>query len=272
MREISLFGRTALAVVLATATVVAVWAASKPSIKTPGSEKTIDQAIRVVNGTWRLEKRVNSDGTEHAKVDGITTIDLAKVNTKLLGDRALGTIQAREHGARLDSRFGSCVPVQARDKPFLTESVGTWDMTITSEDADTAMISVRQNHVIVKADFEPYMDGASSDVVATYRLFKAKPGKPAHMELAAPLSIKNPTTLKNEELAAKGQTVAADTTTTTDDESCCSVSTLQVNGNTMKINWANGGVDFWTRTSPTVSRDVYNLGELDKALALERRK
>ncbi len=271
MKETRLLGRAAMVVLLVATVVVTVWAAAKSNValKSQGRpESTIDQAVKIMSGTWRLEKRINSNGTVHAKVDGITTIDLATVNSKLLGERALGTIQAREHGPRLDSRFGSCVPVEARDKPFLTESAGTWDMTVASEDADTAILMVRQNHVVVKADFQPYMDGMSSDVEATYRLYKAKPGQAARLELATPLKFKNAFSLKNEGLAAKGE--AADPLTTNLDESCCDVSTMAVTGNSMKIHWANGGQDFWVRTSPTVSPDVYNQAELDRALVAER--
>src|SRR5258708_5627975 len=99
MKKTSLLGRTAVAAVLVTTAVVTVWAAATSSLKNQGrTEKTIDQAVKVINGTWKLDKRINSDGTTHVKVDGITTIDLATINTKLLGDIALGTVQAREHG------------------------------------------------------------------------------------------------------------------------------------------------------------------------------
>jgi len=249
MKE-TLLGRTALTVVLVAATaVVTVWAAKtsiSPKIQNR-PETTIDQAVQTMNGTWKLVKRVNSDGTEHAKVDGITTIDLAVVNSKLLGPRALGNAQAREHGESLDHRFGSCVPPQAADKPFLTESAGTWDMTIASEDADTAIINVKQNNVTIKADFEPYKDGVSTDVEAIYRLYKAKPGQPARLELATPLKFKNSYSLKGE---ARQDVVPID-------QSCCDVSTMAVSGDNMKINWANGGQDFWVRISPGVSADAY---------------
>jgi len=250
MKETGLLGRTATAVVLVAATaVVTVWAAKtsiSPKIQNR-PETTIDEAVKTMNGTWKLVKRVNSDGTEHAKVDGITTIDLAVVNSKLLGQRALGTAQAREHGESLDHRFGSCVPAEAADKPFLTESAGTWDMTVASEDADTAILSVKQNHVVVKADFQPYKDGMSSDVEATYRLYKSKPGRPARLELATPLKFKNSFSLKGEaQLAVESM-----------DASCCDVSTMSVSGDNMKINWANGGQDFWVRVSPGVSADAY---------------
>jgi hypothetical protein len=248
MKE-TLLRRTALGVVLVAATaVVTVWAAKtsiSPKIQSR-PESTIDEAVKTMNGTWKLVKRVNSDGTEHAKVDGITTIDLAVVNSKLLGQRALGTSQAREHGESLDHRFGSCVPAQAADKPFLTESAGTWDMTVASEDADTAILTVKQNHVVIKADFEPYKDGLSTDVEATYRLYKSKPGQPARLELATPLKFKNSFSLKGE---VKDEIPP--------DESCCDVATMAVSGDNMKINWANGGQDFWIRVSPGVSADAY---------------
>jgi hypothetical protein len=251
MKQISLLGRTGLAVVLVATAVVTVWAAAKSSILPTNKsrpEKTIEQAVNVMKGTWKLEKRINSDGTTHAKVDGITTIDLAIVNSKLLGERALGSAQAREHGDKLDRRFGSCVPPEAADKPFLTESAGTWDMTVASEDADTAILTVRQNHVVVKADFQPYQDGMSTDVEATYRLYKAKPGQPSRLELATPLKFKNNFSLKGEATVAVGSL----------DESCCDVSTMQVSGDNMKINWSNGGQDFWVRVSPVVSEDAYS--------------
>jgi hypothetical protein len=209
---------------------------------------TIDQAVKAMNGTWKLVKRINSDGTEHAYVDGITTIDLATVNSKLLGQRALGVVQAREHGDSLDHRFGSCVPKQAADKPFLTESAGTWDMTVTSEDDDTAILTVKQNHVVVRGDFEPYKDGLATDVETTYRFYKPKPGQTSRLELATPLKFKNSLNLKNEALVAAASL----------DQSCCDVDTTTVAGDNMKINWSNGGQDFWVRVSPTVSPDAYS--------------
>jgi len=221
-----------------------------------------------MNGNWKLVKRINSDGTKHVKVDGVTTIDLAVVNSKLLGQRALGTAQAREHGESLDSRFGSCVPKGAADKPFLTESAGTWDMTVVAEDADTATLNVRQNHVVVRGDFQPYLDGMSTDAEAVYRLYKAKPGQPARVELATPLKFKNNFSLKSEALISKGEAGLAVASL---DVSCCDVSSMQITGNSMKINWANGGQDFWERSSPIVSADeTYNQNDLERALAAER--
>jgi hypothetical protein len=271
MKNKGFVARAALAGVLVISAVVAVWAATTSSTgkATHAGDRTIDEAVRVMNGTWRLEKRINSDGTEHTKVDGITTIDLATVNSKLLGQRALGTAEAREHGVSLDHRFGSCVPPEAADKPFLTESAGTWDMTVTSEDADIAILTVKQNHVVVRADFQPYIDGLSTDAEATYRLYKAKPGQPARLELATPLKFKNSFNLKSETLVAKGDAPAPAPSL---DQTCCDVSTMQVTGNNMKINWANGGQDFWVRVSQDVPDDTYNVAELDRALLAERHK
>jgi len=272
MKKTSLLGRTTLAAVIVATAVVTVWAAAKSSSSNNlknqhRPETTIDEAVKMMNGTWKLVKRVNSDGTEHAKVDGVTTIDLAVVNSKLLGQRALGAVMAREHGVSLDHRFGSCVPKEAADKPFLTESAGAWDMTVISDDADTAILAVKQNHVVVKADFFPYLDGMSTDVETTYRLYKAKPGQQARLELATPLKFKNNFSLKSEALIAKGEAgLAVDSL----DDSCCGVSTAVVTGDSMKINWANGGQDLWTRTSPVVAPDTYNVADLDRALQAER--
>src|SRR4051812_41274840 len=99
MKETSLrrvLGRTALGLMLLTTAVVTVWAAKNSnSAKTQSRpDTTIEQAVKAINGTWKLVKRVNSDGTEHAKVDGITTFDLQVVNSKLLGERAIGRFQA----------------------------------------------------------------------------------------------------------------------------------------------------------------------------------
>ncbi len=248
MRSKSLI-TTAVGVVLLTTAVVTVWAAAKATIpnKQPHSERTIEQAVDTMKGTWKLEKRINSDGTQHFKVNGITTIDLAVVNSKLMADRAVGSAQAREHGEKLDSRFGTCVPPEAADKPFLTESAGTWDMSIAQEDADTAILKVKQNNVVVKADFEPYKDGMSTDAETTYRLYKAKPGQPARLELATPLKFKNSFSLKGEATIAVANL----------DETCCDVSTMEVSGDNMKINWSNGGQDYWVRISPAVSPDAY---------------
>src|SRR6185369_16400203 len=105
---------------------------------------------------WRLAKRVNPDGSEHAKVDGVTTMDLSAVHNKLLGPRAIGVVQAREKGDKLDHRFGSCVPVESADKPFFIESAGTWEMTVESETNQDAVLTVRQNHAVV-GDFRPYL-------------------------------------------------------------------------------------------------------------------
>ncbi len=265
MKSASLLSRTAVAGMLVTTAVVTVLAMAKSSSTAKVSshpETTIDQAVKAMNGNWKLVKRINSDGTLHVKVDGVTTIDLAVVNSKLLGQRALGTAQAREHGESLDSRFGSCVPKGAADKPFLTESAGTWDMTVAAEDADTATLNVKQSHVVVRGDFEPYKDGMSTDAEAVYRLYKAKPGQAARLELATPLKFKNNFSLKGE-----AQAVASL------DMSCCGVESMQVSGNAMKINWTNGGQDFWERTSPIVTADeTYNQNDLERALAAERNR
>lgn len=272
MQKKSLPGKAALPVVLVTTAVVTMWAAATKTSSIPNQNRpqsTIDQAVNAMKGTWKLEKRINSDGTTHVKVDGITTIDLEVVNSKLLGARALGSAQAREHGQSLDSRFGSCVPPEAADKPFLTESVGTWDMTVGSEDADTAILNVKQSHVVIKGDFKPYDQGMSTDAESTYRLYKAKPGQPARLELATPLKFKNSFSLKSEALVAKGEAPLAAAAL---DESCCSVSAMQVSGNSMKINWANGGQDYWVRISPSVTPDdTYDLAALERALASERK-
>jgi hypothetical protein len=268
MKKTSLLGKTAIAVVLVATAVVSVWAA-KSSFRNPErSDRAIEQALKVMNGTWKLEKRINSDGTTHVKVDGITTIDLGIVESKLLGQRALGSAQAREHGPKLDSRFGVCVPPQAADKPFLTESAGTWDMTVTAEDADTATLLVKQSHVVVRGDFEPYTEGMSTDVEAIYRLYKAKPGQPARVELATPLKFKNSFSLKSEALMAKGEAAVAVNSL---DESCCDVATMEVSAGSMKINWANGGQDYWVRVSPEVGDSTYDLAALERSLVAERR-
>ena len=241
---------TALAVVIVAAAAATVWAAAKSSVnpKNQGrSDAAIDQAVKAMNGTWKLVKRMNPDGSEHPHVDGITTIDLTSINSKQLGARALGMGQAREHGESLDHRFGPCVPPESADKPFYIESAGAWDVTVKSEDADSAVLIVKQNHVVVKGNFRPYLEGLAVDAESTYRLYKEKPGQSARLELATPLKFKNGLNMKGEALAAVNSL----------DQSCCDTSTMSVSGDNMKINWSNGAQDFWVRVSQTVSPEAY---------------
>jgi hypothetical protein len=202
----------------------------------------IEQALKIMNGTWKLAKRTNPDGTEHAKVDGTTTMDLSAIHNKLLGPRAIGVVQAREKGSKLDRRFGSCVPAESADKPFFIESAGTWEMTLESETPKEAVLVVRQSHS-VSGDFRPYLDGLVSEVTATYRLTKASGGTPARLDLAGRLKFTEAKTLKGMALAA-GSSL---------DDSCCDVQALTVSGSDMKVQWSNGGKDYWVKSSPTVS-------------------
>ena len=224
-----------------------------------GEGGAIEQSVKVINGTWKLAKRTNPDGSEHSKIDGVTAMSLDVVHSKQLGARAIGKIEAREKGDSLDARFGSCVPEEARNKPFLTESVGTWSMKVESETKDEAILDVVQSHYVV-ANYRPYINGLEGDVYARYRFNKhAGPGE-VQLQLIGTLQFGDqkkvpriiPTALGNE---AGGQCCAPPP-----DESCCGVATagFTVSGNTMKIQWSNGGSDVWTRTSASFDDSAFN--------------
>jgi hypothetical protein len=218
---------------------------TSPRIQDP-ENPAIEQALKIMNGTWKLAKRTNPDGTEHAKVDGTTTMDLSAVHNKLLGPRAIGVVQAREKGSKLDRRFGSCVPPESADKPFFIESAGTWEMTLESDNTKEAILVVKQSHSVV-GDFRPYLDGLVSDVTATYRLIKGDARNPARLELAGRLKFTEAKTLKGMALAA-GSSL---------DDSCCDVASLSVSGSDMKVQWSNGGQDYWVKSSAIVSPNQF---------------
>jgi hypothetical protein len=238
-------GIATVAITLFLSQLQAVKTVTNSRIEAPESA-AIDQALKIMNGTWRLAKRVNPGGSEHAKVDGVTTMDLSAVHNKIMGPRAIGVVQAREKGEKLDHRFGSCVPVESADKPFFIESAGTWEMTVESETDKDAILNVRQNHSVI-GDFRPYLDGLTSEVSATYRLIKGDSRNPPRLELAGRLRFTEAKTLKGMALAA-GSSL---------DDSCCDVAALSVSGGNMKVNWSNGGQDFWVKTSTTVSPNQF---------------
>ena len=230
-----------------------VFAASAKSSEDGG----IEQAVQIMNGTWKLAKRTNPDGSEHSKIDGVTAMSLDVVHSKQLGARAIGKIEAREKGDSLDARFGSCVPLEARNKPFLTESVGTWSMKIESENQDEAILDVLQSHYVV-ANYRPYINGLEGDVHGRYRVYKnAKPGE-VQLQLIGTLQFEEPKTPRIIPTAFRSGAPMMDAAPA--DETCCGVSSdgFTVSGNTMKIKWDNGGSDVWVRTSASFDDSAFN--------------
>lgn len=227
-----------------------------------GNANGIDQAVQIMNGTWKLVKRTNPDGSEHSKIDGVTAMSLDVVHSKQLGARAVGKIEAREKGDSLDARFGSCVPEEARNKPFLTESVGTWSMKVESETKDEAILNVVQSHYVI-ANYRPYIDGLEGDVYGRYRVHKnAAPGE-VQLQLIGTLQFDDPKTpprIIPTALKGSGSPQCPTTCSTTSTDTCCTVAAngFTVSGNTMKITWSNGGSDVWVRTSSSFDDGAFN--------------
>ncbi len=225
--------------VLALIAPASLMAAAAAKITDAKQESLLYDAVKLVNGTWKLVKRINADGSQHAQpLRGITTLNLQVLRSQLVGTRAIGTIQAEESGI-FDSRFGDCVPKEVADKPYVAESYGTWVMSVDSDDGSEAFLTVKQN-TFLKATYPPYKDGLTGSVEAKYRVFKLYPqegpSSPSAFELIKPIRHSEALTLKGDPISPAAL-----------ERSCCNCSAISISGDQMWVKWGNGGQDYWKK-------------------------
>ncbi len=140
----------------------------------------INEAIKIFNGVWKLEKRTNPDGSDFQQVQGTTTIELKPQPSKFgrLGDRALGTIHSEESGV-YDPRCRGCVPDDVLGKKFDLESSGTWAVSLLAKtDAHAAgpnefLIAISDSSRIT-GSFVPYIEGLNFQVTGVHRVSRGR--------------------------------------------------------------------------------------------------
>lgn len=212
----------------------------------------IAQAIRVMNGTWRLRKRYDPKTNTIAKVTGTTTIDLKPFSSTSarMGSRALGTIVSRESGI-YDTKCESCAPKEFLGKPFTLESNGTWAVSLVpSTDRRLSKLSLNSDEFVVSVtgalrvvgDWRIFQKGVNSQTTTFIRV--GRRGRNAAMI--------SPTTLAGS--TERATTVAMPTTNEgelIDDlallAACCGAESLTLGEDVMTIKYMSGLEDEWVR-------------------------
>lgn len=212
--------------------------------------KDLDQAIRILSGTWKLRERTNPDGSA-MQWEGTTIIDLKPYyphfevsgTMKALAPRALGTITVYETGIH-DPKCPDCVPEEFLGKRGHVEANGTWIVSLLPEDhklyaskGDEFYISVFDT-TRIGGDHTPVEEGWNQNAVAYYRIPRGGDSAELLNQVGADFFSPNNLPTNNQ-----GETLSQEMLAASD----CNVAAMSVTGDRMNIKWTWGGTDEWVR-------------------------
>jgi hypothetical protein len=213
------------------------------------SRKVVTDMAKMLNGTWKLSKRIRPDGTPYgSKIEGVTYMNLTQHETTLLGPRAVGAIYAHESGV-LDGKYFP-YPADAVGKPFELESDGSWVMYTSKATAGSDAEILVRTHSLARANYAPLTVGVSVARDMRLKLGQGKPltekaGGPAAVARLDMLQFKRP---PGDVITLGGEAVVP----TALRAACCGISNFSITGQEMQIKYDTGAQDVWLRGSASV--------------------
>ena len=228
----------------------------------PRGSGAIEQTIKKMNGTWILQRRINPDGSEHAKpLYGETTFNLSSSSAHGMAF-AIGTFSSRESGA-MDLRSSSssalaraegAAALERQQKTFEVTAEGRLEVRTNSTQRaltgpDTVQV-IYPSHT-VKGNYGVFREGVVSERLVTN--YRVTPDRTVRTKRAGRLA----TTTQSGTLSLAGMEHGPSRSMSTNakelrgpgdaEDPSHMVVSLVVRGNRMDVKYGNGTRDIWIR-------------------------